>query len=148
MKMTINKEQLMCKDVERVKADMKEFKSMYTDGDLRYYAYKQIQELYEKLTGEQYPTAVDVVRVNVEAFAYDWMVGTHFRVEMLIDSWDEFDVITFYATKRSGEGMVIDTTPHWNCFKNRNDYMFNVRRFKRVGALIQTITQNGIEEAV
>ena len=138
MKMTIDGTQITMNAVKHVKEDMKEFKSRYTDRDIVCHADDQIRSVYERLTQEAYPYTHDVVGIKVEAVYHDYQ-GTHFRVEMLLDGWDEFDKITFYADL----DMNIDTEGHWSMFNNRYEYTFNVRRYKRDGALCTIITEDG-----
>ena len=143
MKMIFDGTQITCNDAKQVREDMKEFKSRYTDGDLVNKAWTQLHEKYEELTGERYPCADDVLRANVIAFAHNWE-GTRFRVELILYHLDKIFEISYYTDM----DFYIDTIGHWNPFDLRYDYMFNVRTFKLEGALISTITNEGVKYAV
>lgn len=143
MKMIFDGTQITCNDAKQVREDMKEFKSRYTDGDLVNKAWTQLHEKYEELTGQRYPSGNDVLRVLVQAYAHDWK-GTHFRVELLLDRFDEICEISYYTDM----DMDIDIVGHWNPFKLRYDYMFNVRRFKIDGSMHDMITSEGVQSAV
>lgn len=143
MKMIFDGTQITCNDAKQVREDMKEFKSRYTDGDLEHMAWKQLCEKYEELTGEHYPSSGEIVRAIVQAYAHDWQ-GTHFRVEFLLFRYDEICEISYYTDM----DMNIDTEGHWNPFKGRWDYLFNVRRFKIDGSMHDMITSEGVQSAV
>ena len=143
MKMTIDGMQITLNNVKYVKEDMKEFKKRYTDRDIVCLADEQLRNKYEQLTQEPYPYTHDAIDVKVDAFAHDYQ-GTHFRIELLLDGWDEFGKITFYTNLN----MEIDVDGHWSPFSNRYEYTFNVRRYKREGALCTVITEEGMREAV
>lgn len=143
MKMIFDGTQISCADAKQVRADMKEFKSRYTDGDLVNAAWRQLYEKYEELTGNRYPCGDDVLRVLVKAYAHDWK-GTHFRVEFMLDRFDEICEVSFYTDM----DLYIDTVGHWNPFNLRYDYVFNVRRFKIDGSMHDMITSEGVQSAI
>lgn len=149
MNISYNTSSIYVADMPKIKKDMKYIKSVYTDADMVRMGYDEIHEAYEKATGERMPWCGDVIRVNVNAFAYVWYDGgTHFSVEILNNGVDEIQEITFYATYNEEHGLEIDKEAHWNQFKMRYDYTFNVKRFKLEGSPYSRISTEGVCESV
>ena len=146
MKITIDKDHIYCKDLKKVKEDVKEFKTRFTDVDLCTNCNDAIYDKYYELTGERFPyvTSGDLISANVEAFAWDITYGTYFRVKLLLDRCMEIDEITYYTNL----DLVIDVDGHWNPFKNRYDYLFDLVRYKRERDIGYVVTSNGIERSV
>lgn len=99
MKITINKEFTTLGKVERTKEQMKEFKEIYTDGDLL--------RMFENAVDGCYCDSRDIVYCKLSAFPGGTMETdeTHYSVDMLIEGWDTVTKIHFYISQ-SGE---IDT---------------------------------------
>ena len=149
MNIRYNKSSIYVADMPKVKKDMKDVKSIYTDADLVRIGYDEISEAYEKATGERMPWCSDIIRVDVEAFAHVWYDGgTHFRVRVLNYGVDEIQEITFYATYDEENGLKIDKEARWNQFKSRFEYTFNVHRFKLEGSPYSMISTEGVCESI
>lgn len=127
MNTTIDKKRITVADYKTVKAELKEFKERYTDGDLAVFARNAIDDKFEQITGERYPYSSDVLRADVEAFDYDEFHGTYFRVEILLDSWREITKVSYYTNLH----LEIDTEAKWNQFEGKYMYTFDVTRYVR-----------------
>ena len=90
MKITMDRKYVEDYQVDRVKADMKEFKERYTDGDL-------LREFMDQ-TGNVKPYAADIVYCNVKAIDSGWAYGntTCFQVSMLCDGIIAMYKLSFY----------------------------------------------------
>lgn len=124
---TIDKSHITVADYPKVKSELKEFKARYTDGDLKCFADRAIADKYEKITGNSYPYACDVIRADVQAFDYDDDNGTYFRVDVLVDRYLEIVKIHYYANL----DLEVDADAHWNRFENRYMYTFDITRYPR-----------------
>lgn len=132
-------------DMPKIKEAMKQIKSMYSDYDFARYAYDEFNEPYNNATGEQFPYCSDIISCKLTAFARDYE-GVHFRVEILNMSYShEIDEISFYVTWHEENGMKFDKDTHWNQFKFRNEYTFNVRRYKLDGDWFTVLTTDGVQ---
>lgn len=91
MKIKINRQYVEDYQMDRVKADMKEFKERYTDGELLYQFIEQ--------TDITKPYSSDIVYCNVKAMDSGWAFGnkTVFQVEMLCDNLIAMYKISFYV---------------------------------------------------
>ena len=147
MNITYDKSTIFVADLNKVKEDLKTIKKTYTDGDLAQYAYNSFSNLYNEVTGKVYPWCSDILRCNVEAFSHDFH-GTHIRVTILNLGWKRIEEITFYATWLNDGGMEFDSETHWDAYKMRYNYTFNVREYKLDGSPYSIITTEGIDEAV
>lgn len=148
MNITYDKSSIYVADMPKVKEDMKHIKKIYTDGDFARYAYDAFSAIYEEITGELFPYCSDIIRMNVTAYAHDYQ-GTHFRVEVLNDWCDCIQKVTFYATWHGeDEGMTFDNKKHWNEFKRRYEYTFNVRKYNLEGRLCEILSEDGMRDVV
>lgn len=98
MKIKINRRYVEDYQLERVKADAKEFQADYTEQDLLWQFQNQAQNL----------GFVEIVKSSVEALDSGWAMGnvTIFSVDMLLKAHKKYIEITFYI----GKDMKIDTS--------------------------------------
>lgn len=91
MKIRLNKEYTETWMIEAMKEAMKDFKAMYTDGDLK--------RAFEDATGIDTGYSADIIRCNVEAFdaGYAFNHRPSFMVDMLMEEYDKFTKIHFYV---------------------------------------------------
>lgn len=91
MKITISKKFVESYQLDRVKADAKEFKGRYTDGDL-------LRSFMDQ-TNDYRCHAGNIVYCNVEAMDAGWYYGekTHFVVEMLVEGFKKLYKLRFYV---------------------------------------------------
>ena len=103
MKITIDKHFTTLDKVDRTKEQMKEFKAMYTDGDL-------LRMFSETVDNWDLGFGQDIIYCNLEAFPGGSAETdeTHYHVEMLTEKYNGYNKISFYISQ-SGE---IDTRPH------------------------------------
>ena len=134
-------------DMPKIKEVMKEIKKTYSDYDFAHYAYDTFSEIYQNITGEQYPYTGDILRCTLEAFARDFD-GVHFRVKIINMTYKEVNEISFYATWHDENGMKFDKETRWNQFKFRYEYTFNVIKYKAEGEGFTILTTEGVQEAV
>lgn len=102
MKMSINKKYVEDYQMERVKADAKEFKAMYTDADILNSFREQLKD-YRTYTAE-------IVYCKVEAMDSGWARGneTTFCVEMLVEDFRKMYKLRFYV----GMNLEVDNRPN------------------------------------
>ena len=92
MKITIDREHTEAFQMERTKEQVKEFKAIYTDGDLRrmFLAALDMSNPDNQVfaANENHIACGDIVYCNLEAFAcgYSETSETHYMVSMLIES--------------------------------------------------------------
>ena len=100
MKITIDKRLTTIDKAERTKAQAKEFKEIYTDGDL-------LRMFRDAVDGWQYGYSDEIIRCNLEAFPGGTMETdeNHYSVEILLEGFRLFTKIHFYISQ-SGD---IDT---------------------------------------
>ena len=81
MKMKLDKNYILASQLDDIKQAAKEFKEMFTDGDLKMVAIDQLG--IDGLWGQ------DIVYCNVEAYAasYDLPTTSAFTVEMMVDGY-------------------------------------------------------------
>ena len=127
MNTKIDKDYIYMKDYSKVKEELKEFKSRYTDTDLRSFAEDAICDKYQKLTGKDYPWGHDIIRADVTAFGYDSTYGTYFRVDLLLDGYSEICRLRYYTNLN----LEIDTEAKLNQFKGMYNYTFSIQRYER-----------------
>lgn len=127
MNTKIEKDYIYMKDYPQVKEDLKEFKTRYTDTDLRSFAEDAICDKYQKLTGKSYPWGHDIIRADVYAFGHDSTYGTYFRVDLLLDGYSEICKLQYYTNLN----LEIDTEAKWNQFKGMYNYTFSIQRYER-----------------
>lgn len=127
MKMSFDGSLITVNELPKVKADMKEFKARYTDGDLKCFGYRAISDKYEAITGNRFPYLGDVVKANVEAFCVDKDDITQFRVVLLLESFAEIVEMTYFTNLN----LEVDTSANWNQFRNKYTYSFSIVRFER-----------------
>lgn len=91
MRIRINRAYTEAWMVETIKDAMKDFKAMYTDGDLK--------RAFEDATGIKTGYNADIIRCNVEAFDAGYVFGhkPSFAVDMLMEKYDGFTKIHFYV---------------------------------------------------
>lgn len=91
MKIRLNKEYTEAWMVETIKDAMKDFKAMYTDGDLK--------RAFEDATDIDTGYSADIIRCNVDAFdaGYAFDNKPVFAVDMLMEKHDGFTKIHFYV---------------------------------------------------
>lgn len=87
MKISMDKKLTLIGNAAKVKNDMKEFKAMYTDGDLR--------RAFEDVT--DYNCYGDIIKCDVSAANCNVGGDTFYYVEMIIDGWRDFKRISFYC---------------------------------------------------
>lgn len=121
MKITMDKSFTESNRVERTKAQMKEFKEMYTDVDL-------LRMFREAIGDSSLGFNYAILRCNLRAFpgGYSETDETHYNVEMLLEGFREFIKLTFYISQ-SG---VLDVRPRWVCKEWMN--MYEIRRYREV----------------
>ena len=89
MKVSINKDYVTCSQMEKVKADAKEFRARYTDGDLK--------RTFEEAT--DCSVYGDIIKCTVEAFSSSWGMDadTSFFVSQVIESPIGFEKFSYYC---------------------------------------------------
>lgn len=120
MKITMDKTLTSVAQVNDLKGAMKEFKAMYTDGDLKRVLLDAIQELDDHGTAECQNSiwCADILRCDVSAFptfSTIW-VGATYHVEMVMEKHDRFIRANFYVDHE----LKVDTKPN----------MINIQLFK------------------
>jgi len=105
MKITIEKRLTTLDKLERTKQQAKEFKAMYTDGDL-------LRMFRDAIDGWEYGYSDEIIRCNLEAFPGGTMETdeTHYSVDMVLEGYKRFTKLHFYITQ-SGE---VDVREVWN----------------------------------
>ena len=90
--------------MERTKEQAKEFKEMFTDGDLLW-MFREAVDMEDELYG------LDIIRCNLSAFPGGTMETdeNHYHVEMLCEGFKVFYKLSFYISQ-SAE---IDTRDIW-----------------------------------
>ena len=90
MKMTIDKTFTENWQMDRVKADVKEFKAMYTDGD--------ILRSFQEQTEDYRTYAADIVYCKASAMDSGWAFGnvTTFCIEMMVEAPCKIYKLRFY----------------------------------------------------
>lgn len=91
MKISINKELTTLAQLPKIKHDLREFRGMYTDGDLL--------RVFCEQTGFCDAYAHEILSATVEAFpgGTDFDNETAFSVHLLTHGWREFCEIDFYC---------------------------------------------------
>lgn len=109
MKITMDKDMTESYMIDRTKAQMKEFKEMFTDGDLLRMFREAVND-----TGLGYN--YEIIRCNLRAFPGGTQETdeTHYCVEMLLEGFREFIKLHFYIDQSCN----IDT-------RRQNVYMGN-----------------------
>lgn len=104
MKIKINKTYTAECMMERTKEQAKEFKEVFTDGDL-------LRMFAEETGTESELYNLDVIRCNLSAFSGGTMETdeTHYHVEMLCEGFNEFYKLSFYISQSAK----IDTRDIW-----------------------------------
>lgn len=100
MKMTINKEFTNLSQVAKVKEDMREFKSRYSDNDLLH--------TFQDTTGLYGVGSYEVLKATVEAFPKGMLYDdeTVFCIELYLYGCSEFAKVRFYCDL----DLVVDTS--------------------------------------
>ena len=90
MKITLSKDMTTISQAQKVKADMKQFKEAYSDGDLK----MAVSDLFG---GVLYGSAV--LSADVKAFpgGYFFNDETHFCVELVCSDWRKFYKVRYYT---------------------------------------------------
>ena len=106
MKISIDKKFTTLDKLERTKQQAKEFKEIYTDGDL-------LRMFRDAVDGWHYGYSDEIIRCNLSAFPGGTMETdeNHYSVEILLEGFKQFTKIHFYISQ-SGE---VDTREVWNC---------------------------------
>ena len=112
MKITMDKTLTSVAQVNDLKNAMKEFKAMYTDGDLKRVLLDALQELDEAGTIESRNSiwCADILRCDVSSFptfSTIW-VGATYHVEMVMEKYDRFIRASFYVDHE----LKVDTKPN------------------------------------
>ena len=96
MKITMDKQFTSLEMAKDVKAAMKEFKGMYTDGDVRnalfnYFGDQDRWDVCDVLSG-------DIIQCELSAAPknFTWWDGIQYAVEIVIRNWDGFTFCRFY----------------------------------------------------
>lgn len=120
MKITIEKRLTTVDKLERTKQQMKEFKAIYTDGDL-------LRMFRDAVDGWEYGYSDEIVYCKLEAFPGGTMETdeTHYSVDMLLEGYDTMTKLHFYISQ-SGE---IDTRVVPN-YTGGTMKMWDVKEFK------------------
>lgn len=95
MKISIDKNTVTLAQAAAVRADIKEFKARYTDGDLL--------RAFVDFTGIDAPSGGEVLKATAEAFCA--CGNTHFMVELYVFSFGRFCVCSFFCDM----GLTVDT---------------------------------------
>lgn len=97
MTITINKKLTTLDKVDRTREQMKEFKVVYTDGDL-------LRMFREAVDVDELWNPDEIVYARLEAFpgGFAETDETHYSVDMLVDCWSVLFKIHFYISQ-SGE---------------------------------------------
>lgn len=105
MKITIEKRLTTLDKLERTKQQAKEFKAMYTDGDL-------LRMFRDAVDGWEYGYSDEIIRCSLEAFPGGTMETdeNHYSVDMVLEGFKRFTKIHFYISQ-SGE---VDVREVWN----------------------------------
>ena len=113
MKIKINKNYVEDYQLERVKADAKDFSEAYTVGDLK--------RAFEEQVGGWFGT--EVVKTEITAMDSGWALGnkTIFEVTMLIDDWNTIYRIHYYIDR----DLEVDTRVLANGLK-----MYDIRKYR------------------
>ena len=100
MKITIEKKLTTLDKVERTKQQMKEFKEMFTDGDL-------LRMFRDAMNGWEYGYSDEIIRCNLEAFPGGTMETdeNHYSVDILLEGFRRFTKVHFYISQSA----VVDT---------------------------------------
>lgn len=93
MKIRLDKNYTQPWMIETIKEAMKEFKEMYTDGDLK--------RAFEDSTGIYIAYNMDIIKCDVEAFdaGYAFNNRAAFKVTMLLDGYNRLARYIFYTDK-------------------------------------------------
>lgn len=96
MKITMDKQFTSLNLAKDVKAAMKEFKAMYTDGDVRqclfnYFSDQDRWDVCDTLSGEILKCELSAAPKN-----FTWFDGMQYAVEIIIQNWDGFTFCRFY----------------------------------------------------
>ena len=104
MKITIDKKFTTLEMVERTKEQAKEFKEMYTDGDLL--------RIFMDTFDNDIEVNPEIVRCELSAFPGGTMETdeNHYSVNILLEGWRRFWKLHFYISQ-SGE---VDTREVWD----------------------------------
>lgn len=121
MKITMDKSFTGPNRVARTKAQMKEFKEMYTDGDL-------LRMFREAIGDSSLGFNYDIIRCNLRAFpgGYNETDETHYCVEMLLEGFREFVKLYFYISQSGA----VNVKSVW--VGNEWINMYDIRRFREV----------------
>lgn len=94
MKIKIDKDFTEEYKMERTKEQAKEFKGMYTDGDL-------LRMFRDAVGMENELYNLDIIRCNLSAYPGGSMETdeNHYRVEMLCEGYEEFYKVTFLISQ-------------------------------------------------
>ena len=94
MNITLDKALTEKEKTSRTKKQMKEFKQMYTDGDLLRMFRTAVQD-------ETLGYCCPVIKCDLAAFPGGYMETdeTHYSVNMLLEGWKEFIRIRFFITQ-------------------------------------------------
>lgn len=107
MKITMDKDMTESYMIERTKQQMKEFKEIYTDGDLLRMFRDAIDDCG---LGYNY----EIIRCNLRAFPGGWQETdeTHYCVEMTLEGWKEFVKLRFYISQSGAVDTRTDIPVH------------------------------------
>lgn len=115
MKIKLDKKYIQEYQMERVKADAKEFSQMYTNGDL-------LREFLTQTASDvtMNVRADDIIRMDIKAMDAGWFYGekTIYCVTMFLYDWDKMYKIRFYVDQY----LTVDT----------KDGLWSVVEFNRV----------------
>ena len=108
MKIKLNRKYTEDYQIDRVKADMKEFKESFTEADLL--------NIFRDAAG--FNKCGDIIKMDVEAFDAGSYYGeeTSFHVDILLDGYSEMTKISYYADK----------------YMNITEDLITIRTFKEV----------------
>ena len=97
MKITIDKNMTTVDKMQRTREQVKEFKEIYTDGDL-------LRMFRDAVDGWKYGYSDEIVYCNLSAFPGGTMETdeTHYSVDMLLEGFRRFTKVHFYISQ-SGE---------------------------------------------
>ena len=100
MRITIEKTFTTLDKVERTKQQMKEFKEMFTDGDL-------LRMFRDATNAWEYGYCDKIIRCDLEAFPGGTMETdeNHYSVEILLEGFRRFTKVHFYISQSA----VVDT---------------------------------------
>ena len=124
MKIAMDRDMTESYLVDRTKMQMKEFKEIYTDGDL-------LRMFREAINESSLGFNYEIIRCNLRAFPGGWQETdeTHYCVEMLLEGWKEFIKLHFYISQ-SGEVDTRTDMPVYGLGTTEHMSMYDIKRYK------------------